>query len=221
MPGTDLRIHVAVPAKTPTPPRHRGMKVHEYTIAPEQIGRIDTFLVVRPERLFLELSAALPRIDLIVAGDQMLRRELTDSDSLRGFLSQCYRRRGVQRARAAVPHLEKNADSPPETRLRMLLVDAGLPRPVANQDVHNGWGVWLAKPDLSYPAQKIAIQYEGGHHREDPRQYSYDIERDGRLIDLGWIVIRVDKEMLYKHPEQVINRVRRSLSRGVSGHHAA
>ncbi|MBO2463331.1 hypothetical protein [Actinomadura violacea] len=118
----------------------------------------------------------------------------------------------MRKARLAMPHLEPRSDSPPETRLRMLIVDANLPRPVANQDVFNDWGVWLARPDLSYPARKIAIEYEGVHHQRDRIQYSHDIERDGRLIDHGWLVIRVDKEGLFRAPRIVVNRVRKALA---------
>ncbi|MFI0352807.1 hypothetical protein [Actinomadura sp. 9N407] len=213
VPRNDQGIHVAVPAKLPTAPRIKRLRIHQYAIPPEQIGTYGGWRVVKPERLFLELAHALPRFDLIAAGDQLLRRGLTRREALTGFLNDCHRRRGVQRARDAVPLLNGRADSPPETRARILLTDAGLPTPAVNQDVVNAWGVWLARPDLSYQDPKIAIQYEGAHHQEDPTQYAYDIERDGRLIDEGWIVIRIDKDILFHHPHLLINRVRRALAR--------
>ncbi|MFD0856111.1 hypothetical protein ACFQ07_27985 [Actinomadura adrarensis] len=211
-PARDQRIHMAVPAETPTLPRIASIKAHLYTIPPEQIGAYHGWRIIRPERLFLELAATVPRVDLIIAGDQLLRRSLTSHDELDRFLHSpdCHRKRGVQRGRDALEFLDERADSPPETRLRMLLIDSGLPRPVVNQDVYNSWGVWLARPDLSYPDLKIAIQYEGAHHQQDPRQYASDIERDGRLTDLGWLVIRVDKRLLFDHPELVVARVRKA-----------
>ncbi|MFB4318414.1 hypothetical protein [Actinomadura sp. 21ATH] len=213
VPRRDQDVHVAVPAKLPTAPRIKELRIHQYTIPPEQTGTYGGWRVVKPERLFLELAHALDRFDLIAAGDQMLRRGHTTIDRLTGFLHGCDRRRGVKRARDAVPLLDGRADSPPESRARILLTDAGLPRPVVNQDVVNAWGIWLARPDLSYPELKIAIQYEGGHHQSDPAQYAYDIERDGRLIDEGWTVIRLDKNTLYNHPEIFVARIRRALAR--------
>jgi hypothetical protein len=211
VPDGDQRIHVAVPSATKIIPRTGNPSVHSYTIPVEHLRRIGGRCVVTPERLFLELAAALSRIDLIIGGDQILRKELTTPEALERFLRASPRRRGVRKARAAVPLLEKNTCSPPESRLRMLLIDAGLPRPVANQDIVNHWGVLLATPDLAYPQWKIAIQYEGSHHQEDHRQYSFDIERDGRLIDDGWIVIRVNKEGLFNPPHLVIDRVRKAI----------
>ncbi|WP_147375385.1 hypothetical protein [Jiangella rhizosphaerae] len=35
-------------------------------------------------------------------------------------------------------------------------------------------GAWLARPDLSYPHLKIAIEYDGDHHRTDQRQWRHD-----------------------------------------------
>lgn len=212
VPDGDMRVHAAVPATASTVPRIKQLKVHSYSIPAGHVGDLRGRRVISPERLFLELAASVPRIDLIIAGDHMLRRQLSTRERLNGFLEDCHRRRGVRKARLAMPHLEPRSDSPPETRLRMLLVDAGLPRPVANQDVVNNWGVWLARPDLSYPAVKIAIEYEGLHHQQDHGQYSRDIERDGRMIDDGWVVIRVNKDGLFRTPRQVVNRVRKALA---------
>ncbi|WP_346039578.1 DUF559 domain-containing protein [Actinomadura chokoriensis] len=212
VPDKDLRVHAAVPATASTVPRIKQLKLHGYAIPAGQVRKEKGRRVIGPERLFLELAASVPRIDLIIAGDHLLRQQISTRELLNAFLKDCYRRRGVRKARLAMTHLEPRSDSPPETRLRMLIVDAGLPRPVANQDVFNDWGVWLARPDLSYPAVKIAIEYEGLHHQQDYGQYSRDIERDGRLIDDGWVVIRVNKDGLFRNPRQVVNRIRKALS---------
>ncbi|MFA1546674.1 hypothetical protein [Actinomadura chokoriensis] len=212
VPDVDTRVHAAVPAAAPTVPRIKQLKVHGYSIPAGQVRNLRDRRVIGPERLFLELAASVPRIDLVIAGDHILRRQVSTRERLNGFLADCHRRRGVRKARLAMPHLEPRSDSPPESRLRMLLVDAGLPRPLASRDVFSDWGVWLARPDLSYPAVKIAIEYEGLHHQQDPAQYSRDIEHDGRRIDDGWVVVRVNKDGLFRTPRQVVNRVRKALA---------
>lgn len=212
VPDQDGRVHAAVPSVSTVVPRIRDLRVHSYAIPPAHLGVRDGRPLVSPERLFLELAAGVPRVDLIIAGDHMLRHRLTSRSRLTGFLHDCPRRRGVSRAKLALPDLDDRSDSPPETRLRMLVVDAGLPRPIVNRDIVTERGVWLARPDLSYPALKIAIQYEGAHHQQDYRQYSYDIERDGRLIEHGWIVIRVNKEGLFRNPRTVVNRIRKAIT---------
>ncbi|RIQ24462.1 hypothetical protein [Jiangella rhizosphaerae] len=61
-----------------------------------------------------------------------------------------------------------------ETRVRLLIVDAGLPSPEVGVNVIDHTGTWLARPDHSDPDLKIAIEYDGDHHRTDQRQWQRD-----------------------------------------------
>ena len=45
--------------------------------------------------------------------------------------------------------------------------------------------------DLGWRDLKIAIEYDGDHHRTDRAQFARDIARLEDLARLGWIVIRV------------------------------
>ena len=85
--------------------------------------------------------------------------------------------RGIRLAREAADLVRRGVDSPMESRLRLLLVLAGLPEPEVGRPVYSADGGWLAQPDLSYPALKIAIEYDGGHHLQDARQWQRDIRR--------------------------------------------
>lgn len=113
--------------------------------------------------------------------------------------------------RAAIPLLEPRSDSPPETRLRLLLVRAGLPRPAANRDVVVD-GAWLAPPDLSYPQLRIAIEYDGDHHRTSRAQWQRDIGRRRVLEDAGWLLIVVTSDDLNRPPHEILERVRRAIA---------
>ena len=120
-------------------------------------------------------------------------------------------RRGNRRMRAAIPLLEPHTDSPMETRLRLLIVRAGLPRPVAGHDVVVD-GEWLARPDLSYPGLRIAIEYDGDHHRVSRAQWRRDIGRRRLLEDAGWLLIVLTADDVLRHPELTVDRVRRAIA---------
>ena len=113
--------------------------------------------------------------------------------------------------RAAIPLLEPRTDSPMETRLRLLIVRAGLPRPVANLDVVVDGG-WLARPDLSYPALMIAIEYDGDHHRTDRRQWQRDIGRRRGLEDAGWLLVIVTADDVLRRPHEIVARIGRAIA---------
>ena len=54
-----------------------------------------------------------------------------------------------------------------ETRLRLLLVLSGLPRPHAQVRITDEAGRFLGRPDLCYPEQRLCLEYDGGAHREN------------------------------------------------------
>ena len=89
------------------------------------------------------------------------------------------------KARALV---RANTDSPKETELRLLLLHHGLPEPAINVPIFDHDGGWIQDPDLSYGEEKIAIQYDGGHHAT-PAQRRSDIFRDEDARDAGWRVV--------------------------------
>jgi hypothetical protein len=119
--------------------------------------------------------------------------------------------------RAALPMLEPRTDSPMETRVRLLIVRAGLPYPRVNVDVFDAHdGSWLARPDFCYPAVKVAIEYDGDHHRTDKYQWRDDILRKEDLEDRGWRVIVLTADDVFVRPHVTIERIRGLLiSRGM------
>jgi Protein of unknown function (DUF559) len=140
----------------------------------------------------------------------VLRRTAVTYPALADVAAERSGGRGVRRLRHALPLLDGGADSPMESRLRLLLVRAGLPTPVSNRDVIED-GAWLARPDLSYPEHRIAIEYEGDHHRTDRRQWKRDKGRRRLLEDHGWLVIEVIDDDVYKTPDLTVARIRAAL----------
>ncbi|MBW8870814.1 MAG: DUF559 domain-containing protein [Leifsonia sp.] len=63
--------------------------------------------------------------------------------------------------------------------------------PSLNHRIHERDGSFVARVDLAYPEWRLALEYEGDHHRTDRGQWHKDIDRQSRLEDLGWRVIRV------------------------------
>jgi very-short-patch-repair endonuclease len=145
----------------------------------------------------------------VVLGDAILGRGQSSLDALARIAAGARHRRGVRLLRLALPLLEPRTDSPMETRLRLLLVRAGLPRPEANRDVVVD-GEWIARPDLSYPGVRIAIEYDGDHHRSR-RQWRSDRARRQLLEDAGWVVLEFTADDVLRRPEATVERVRRAL----------
>ncbi len=96
-----------------------------------------------------------------------------------------------------------------ETRLRMLLVLAGLPQPEVQLSVRDDEGRFLGRPDLLYRRQRLAIEYDGGNHRD---RLVDDNRRQNRLIGAGFRILRFTAADVYGTPESVAMQVRHSLA---------
>jgi hypothetical protein len=190
-------LHVSVPAEAAQVRRagvigHRGLEA----------SRLRAGLpVVPPETVWLQLATTLSVDDLIVAGDHLLqgRPALSTLERLGAEVESARGRRGVARAGAALLELRIGVRSPRETRLRLLLVRAGLPEPVVGFQVHHE-GAFVGTPDLAYPDLRIAIEYEGQHHRTDRNTYEDDIIRRELFRRAGWLVLLVTDRTFSRPP---------------------
>ena len=93
-----------------------------------------------------------------------------------------------------------------ETRTRLLLVLAGLPLPLVQFDVYDAAGRFVARVDLAYPQIKLAIEYDGDHHRERST-FRRDVARLNALRLCGWTVLRFTADDVLRHPAKVVAQV--------------
>lgn len=91
-----------------------------------------------------------------------------------------------------------------ESKLRLMLVLAGLPEPDVNEVVYDIHGTWIACPDLAWRPVLLGLQYEGNHHRVDPRQWHSDINRDEAMVELGWTILRITSDDVNVHPAATV-----------------
>jgi hypothetical protein len=118
--------------------------------------------------------------------------------------------RWIRRLRAARVDARVGAWSRPETLLRLLIVGAGLPEPTLNSPVDLIDGA-IAYPDLAWPEFRIVIEYDGQWHTTLTGQGDSDADRHERLVDAGWMVVRVRAAELFDQPSSVIARLVRRL----------
>jgi very-short-patch-repair endonuclease len=117
-------------------------------------------------------------------------------------------RRGVVRARAALPLLNARSRSRSESHLRYALVSSGLPEPKVNMPIYSHVGEWLAEPDLSYEEARLALEYNGADHAEVKRMRR-DITREIDVVRRGgWRVEVFGPAEVFGRPDQTAAYVR-------------
>ena len=192
--------------------RHRlpGILTRGDRVDEDEIEMLAGIPVTSPARTALDLGCWYPTTTAVAAIDSLARAaEVKASEA--ELLAERYRgRRGIARAREAIGLFDAGAQSPKESWLRVLLVQAGLPRPQTQIPVVNEFGEAFAYLDMGWPELKVAVEYDGEQHRTDQRQYNWDNRRREILEGLGWIVIRV---LAGDRPAEIIRRVRAALAR--------
>jgi very-short-patch-repair endonuclease len=170
--------------------RHKNVVGHQQSLEPEEIVTGSRVSCTSPLRTWFDLAGILSLDELVIAGDFLLRRRnpLTTIDTLDAFLAGKQGRPGYRRAMRARSLIRADTDSPKETELRLLLIRHGLPEPGINVPMFDETGGWIQDPDLSYEQEKVAIQFDGGHHAT-PAQRRSDIFRDENARDAGWRVV--------------------------------
>jgi len=86
------------------------------------------------------------------------------------------------------------AASPQETRLRLLFIDAGLPKPTTQITIYDQSGRYVRTIDLGWEDFNVGAEYDGEQHRTNRAQYVKDQRVWPKLRELGWHVVRAIKE---------------------------
>lgn len=211
-------LHLTWPRGSSTAQR-QSLTAHRSRLSSADQGRFRRLPLTTPARVWVDLSSTLSLTDLIVLGDAIVNRPwvhgrrvdgLGTLDGMDAALTRAGSTKGVRQARVALTRCRVGADSRPETLARLALVDAGLPEPVP-QLCGDPADRSAPDADLGYRAQRIAIQYDGKHHRTGDQQYS-DAYRDAWFQERGWLVIRLTSRDLHQGFGRLIQLVRRRVA---------
>lgn len=199
---------------TVTSPAHRRARagIRCRLATGERVVEVDGLRVSSPARMFVELGSVLTLVDLVVVGDHLVRKGLVKLGSLVQFAG-ASNLPGAKQARLAASYVRERVDSPMETRLRMLIVLAGLPEPEVNLTVRAFDGEPLRRYDLCYPEARVIVEYDGRQHIEREEDWEKDLERREAIDDDEWRILVVISSGIYRHPERTLRRVERLLRR--------
>lgn len=104
--------------------------------------------------------------------------------------------------------MDGGAESPQETRTRLLLVAAGFPRPRTQIMVCDEFGYFIARIDMGWLEWKVGVEYDGPQHWAGPAEHARDVERIADLEAQGWTIIRITRDILRYRPGVFLTRVR-------------
>lgn len=214
----DDPVHVAVfsPAR---PPRCRGVVGHALNGGRFTVTTRRGLPVTDAVSTWLLLGTVLAYRELVVATDHLLfvpRYRSDDPDrpfarraDLEAALAD-FHGAGARALRSALSLASDAAASRPETGLRLMIVEAGLPEPELNAPIRVGSKL-LAVGDLVFARWKVLVEYDGEQHRTSDAQFARDRERLLALQLAGWIIVPVRAEGLRQGSARTIAEIRAAL----------
>jgi hypothetical protein len=185
-------VDAAEPAELLYDNRHvpQGIRTWRDRFADDEVETLAGVRVTTPARTALDLACKYPVERAVAAIDALARAthlKVADVE----LLAERYRgRRGIRNAHKVLTLVDPGAESPRETWLRLLVIRNGFPPPQTQIPVYDEYGQLVAVVDMGWEGIRVALDYEGSHHR-DPDKFNKDIRRHDTVTELGWIDIRV------------------------------
>ncbi|MFC7623499.1 hypothetical protein [Microlunatus sp. GCM10028923] len=201
---------VRVATATTSHTTHAGIRLSRLGRLPAARRRL-----ALPVDAWLAACAELDLVEATVAADWLIRLGAVTVDALRSRAAGATGP-GGRLARRAAGLARSGAESPQETRLRLLLVLAGLPEPTCNSMIGTKTAP-IGRFDLVLDEYLTLIEYDGDHHRTDPMQWSRDIARHEAAIKAGYAVIRVTNGRLQQPSELAATVDEQLRARGYRG----
>jgi hypothetical protein len=202
-------------------PRRKGIIGHRSALGPDDIVMLQGVPVTSIPRTLLDLAGTgdLTLEDLVVIVDDLICEHVRYQHprTARFPRAELLRYTASRRPAVGLPLLRKSlglarvgADSPPETRLRLLFGRSGLPafEPSYVLLDQQGTPLWI---DLACPEFRLAVEYDGGHHLTPAQQHA-DALRNERTLDAGWRQLVINKLDVRNGEDWVLLRTRQALS---------
>ncbi len=211
--GPDDDVDLTVPPGS-SPSTAPGVRVRRWALSAGQVTTRRGIPVTTAEVTAVDVGRGQGSLEEAVAlVDALVVARATDLAAVRAAAAAATGP-GCRRARRVAGLADGLAGSPQETRLRLLLHGARLPRPLAQHTVLDDDGRFVARVDFAWPRQRLAVEYEGRWHGR-PQQVAPDRTRLNRLTAAGWRVVFVTAEDL-REPDLVVARVAAALTAAAS-----
>lgn len=224
----DSQVHVGIhrPKRAPRRPDVRG---HQFTRGFIHLGECDGLPMTDAASTWASLGNCMGLDDLVASTDAVLRvprhpggfKPVTEQAMATReelvTLSERKGRPGAPKLRSALELARIGSASPPETRIRLLIREAGLPEPALDYDVYDEHGRFLGCSELAYPELKVAIEYESDGHLVR-RQLERDIDKYQSYTEAGWATVRLTSEHVFKSPTEAVRRIKQARAAASSLH---
>ncbi|EHB54091.1 hypothetical protein MycrhDRAFT_4554 [Mycolicibacterium rhodesiae JS60] len=182
-----------------------GVQICRDTLLDSEITSRHGMAVTSIERTAFDLARRGPAVKAVQRLDALAAATKFDIGDVLAVAENHPHVRELRRVPRLLGLVDAGAQSPKETWLRLLLMDAGFPRPdtqipVLRQDGYSHYFL-----DMGWPDVMVAVEYDGEQHRLDRGIYGDDVVRSEYIVRVGWRRVRV---LAGHRKHDIVRRVR-------------
>ena len=209
-------VHLSLPVGAPGRRGKRNdVHIHYLRVPAEHVDEVGGLRVTSPTRTVIDCARLLSLPAGLVIADAALNAELTTLTDLRREVAQHRRCHGVATAMRVIDLADPLAQSPGETRTRLIVREAGYAvdsqAELADQD-----GEFLGCVDLVVRGSKVVIEFDGrakysNGESVEAAHWAAKLRRD-RIENAGFPVLAVTWRDLSR-PRLIVKRLEQMLMR--------
>jgi len=203
----DLDVHVGFP-KGKRIRKRPGLAVCQETLDPSDITEIDGVRITTAVRTAFDCLRWLRGVEGIVVADALTHAGLVSVSQLATYFASKRRLRNLRIGERLLELIEPLTESPMETRLRMLLINGGLPRPQPQHEVRDHSDCFVGRLDFAYADVRLGVEYDGADHWKQRRE---DDRRRAAIRACDWEVCVFSADDIFLTPDATVAFVRRLL----------
>lgn len=188
-----------------------GILLHSDALWDDEVCVRAGIQMTTPARTAFDLGRRKGFVNTVIRVDALMHATGLKTADIEPLIDRHRGARGLMQLRRVLPMVDGGAESPYETKTRLMLVTSGLPRPQTQIEVRGDWNTVLARIDMGWEEWKVGVEFDGAQHWTDPAQRTWDIDRLAELEARGWTIIRVSADLLRNRPEIVVARIRRAF----------
>ncbi len=192
--------------------RDDGILVHAAAVPAEELVWRRGIRCTDVERTVFDLGRRLLFPESLIRVDALLNATGVPVEEVAPIADRYPGARHIRRLHKVLSLADGGAESPQETRVRIILIEGGLPRPVTQIRVGR------RRVDMGWPEWRVGVEYDGAQHWTDPDRHGGDIARLEYLHHMGWVIVRVVARHL-RDPQGIVDRATAALCKaGWPGH---
>ncbi|HZN82092.1 MAG TPA: hypothetical protein VFC01_20765 [Mycobacterium sp.] len=208
-----LWLDAKLPAELNQRQRHKtdGIVLHSDKLADDEVCIANGVAATTPARTAYDLGRRRGLTTAVIRLDALMQATNLKPADVEALAERHRGARGVVQLREAIELSDSGAESPQETRTRLILTRAGL-RPQRTQiEVFDEFGEFVHRIDMGWDDWMVGVEYDGAQHWTDADIRANDIETQARLEALGWRIVRVSADMVRYRPNIIVARTRAAL----------